>query len=310
MTFNGVIAGPGALTKLSANTLTLGGANTYAGTTTISGGTLSLGGGGPTGSLSTSGAIVDNANLTINRGNTVTQGIDFSGSAITGSGSLTQAGAGTLILNAANTYSGGTTVSAGTLSAGGTAALGLGNVTVQGTTAGTSLAIQTGVGNAISDSAILSLAGGGTLGVPDQGYANLGSGVAEIVGSLLLGGVAQTQGLTYGSSSSNAAVQSDEFFAGAGAVSVGLPGDFNDDGSVDASDYVAWRVAQTTYGGSAGYDVWRANFGNTSPGEGSGLSPSGSGVPEPSSVLLLMLGLAAMVQCDSNRRRAPCFNGR
>jgi fibronectin-binding autotransporter adhesin len=121
LVINGVISEANAGINLSlsgAGKVTFAGANTYTGTTTISGGTLQLGNGGTTGSLSTSSAIVDNGNLTINRSNAVTQGTDFSGSAITGSGSFTQAGAGTTTLNAANTYSGDTTVSAGTLNLG------------------------------------------------------------------------------------------------------------------------------------------------------------------------------------------------
>jgi fibronectin-binding autotransporter adhesin len=54
--------------------------------------------------------------LAFNRSNSVTQGTDFSGAAITGTGGLTQAGSGTLTLNAANTFSGTTRAAAGTLS--------------------------------------------------------------------------------------------------------------------------------------------------------------------------------------------------
>src|SRR5204863_373897 len=103
-TISGVIANGGGSTsnlgKSGAGTLTLTNANTYTGTTTISGGTLQLGNGSTTGSLSTSSTITDNGNFTINRSDAVIQGTDFSGSAITGTGSLTQAGTGTTTLNA------------------------------------------------------------------------------------------------------------------------------------------------------------------------------------------------------------------
>ena len=106
------------VTKAGAGTWVLSGANTYTGATTISAGTLQLGNGGTTGSLATGSAITNNGNLTINRSNAVAQGTNFSGSAISGTGSFTQAGTGATTLNAANTYTGTTTVSAGSLIAG------------------------------------------------------------------------------------------------------------------------------------------------------------------------------------------------
>jgi hypothetical protein len=57
-------------------------------------------------------------------------------------------------------------------------------------------------------------------------------------------------------------------------------GDFNFDGVVDAADYVAWRKY---YGSQEGYDTWRHHFGEHP-----------SGVPEPTSVLLLLLGVLTM----------------
>ena len=152
-------------------------------------------------------------------------------------------------------------------------------MTVLGTAADTGLTILPGVNNAIDDNATLSLFGGGTLDVADQGFAEFSNGI-EVVDSLLLGGALQANGITYGSTDSSALFQSNEYFAGPGVVSVGLLGDFNNDNSVDAGDYVVWQKNPGTYGGGGGYDLWRSHFGNTFPGAGSSLD--GGAVPEPS----------------------------
>ena len=113
--FSGVLqngTGPLALTKSGTGTLILTGTNTYTGGTTISGGTLQLGNAGATGSIV--GNITDNGVLQFNRTDT---GLTLSGN-ITGTGSVVQAGTGTVTLSGTNTYSGVTTVSAGTLQAG------------------------------------------------------------------------------------------------------------------------------------------------------------------------------------------------
>jgi hypothetical protein len=67
-------------------------------------------------------------------------------------------------------------------------------------------------------------------------------------------------------------------------IAPGLAGDFNDDGKVDAADYVVWRK---TDGSQAGYNAWRMNFGlNT----GSGASLAGAAsVPEPATCSLACL---------------------
>jgi autotransporter-associated beta strand protein len=76
----------------------------------------------------------------------------------------------------------------------------------------------------------------------------------------------------------------------------GTPGDWNGDGSVNAADYVTWRNDPDNHGGPGGYDTWRQNFGNP-PGSGAGLG--GSAVPEPASIALVLLGVAAV----AGRRR-------
>jgi hypothetical protein len=77
----------------------------------------------------------------------------------------------------------------------------------------------------------------------------------------------------------------------------GAPGDFNQDGNVDAADYVVWRKNLDTNNElpndndlgvpitTAHYDLWRQNYGNTPP-PGSG---SASAVPEPGYFAFLLI---------------------
>ena len=106
------ISGSGGLVQEGAGTLTLTADNAFAGTATISAGTLQVGNGGSTGSLGTA-SVVNNSGLVVNR----TGSLTLSG-LISGSGSLEQAGAGTTIVSANNSYTGVTTVSTGTLQVG------------------------------------------------------------------------------------------------------------------------------------------------------------------------------------------------
>jgi fibronectin-binding autotransporter adhesin len=106
-----VIIGTGGVTYAGSGTLSIQNTQAYTGATTVSSGTLQIGAGGTTGSVA--GNIVDNAAVSFNRSNSLT----YAG-VISGTGTLTQAGSGTLILNGVNTYTGGTTVSAGILEVG------------------------------------------------------------------------------------------------------------------------------------------------------------------------------------------------
>jgi hypothetical protein len=89
-----------------------------------------------------------------------------------------------------------------------------------------------------------------------------------------------------------------------GAAPAGVAGDYNDDGTVNAADYVVWRnggplmneVADPGTISTADYDAWRARFGNSS-GSGVAASLSTAAVPEPNTFVYLvgaMLGLTAL----------------
>jgi hypothetical protein len=85
------------------------------------------------------------------------------------------------------------------------------------------------------------------------------------------------------------------------APAAGPTGDYNNNGTVDAADYVLWRntlndpaspAGSGADGDSSGtvdagdYTYWRARFGNTVPGSGLAATP----VPEPTTLLPLVLG--------------------
>jgi hypothetical protein len=77
----------------------------------------------------------------------------------------------------------------------------------------------------------------------------------------------------------------------------GIPGDYNQNGVVDAADYVLWRDQlgssaalpndDTTGVGNDDYTRWRSNFGQS--GSGGGAALSASAVPEPATIMLLLM---------------------
>ena len=197
--------------KVGTGTLTLSGANTYTGGTTISAGTVQLGDGGTTGSIL--GNVLDNATLAFDRSNTGT----FTG-LISGSGSLTQMGSGTIFLTADSTYTGGTKISAGILQIGngGTTGSIIGNVIDNatlvfnrsdlemfgGTINGSGNLIQSGAGNLIltadntfsggttvAPGSTLQLGNGGTSGSVAGNVADNGTLIFNRSNTLVFGGV-------------------------------------------------------------------------------------------------------------------------
>jgi fibronectin-binding autotransporter adhesin len=128
-TFSGVISGRGAVSQLGQGALTLSGANTYAGGTSLNAGALVVGNSGAlgTGPLTMQdGTVLQFAQSGLNLANAIAfPGIDptidtgansetLSG-VISGTGGVTKAGSGALMLTAVNTYTGATTVAAGAL---------------------------------------------------------------------------------------------------------------------------------------------------------------------------------------------------
>lgn len=94
---------------------------------------------------------------------------------------------------------------------------------------------------------------------------------------------------------------------------VGVPGDYNGNGVVDAADYVVWRdtLDSTTdlrangdnTGASEGkidaadYQYWTTRFGNTSGSGGGSVAGGNTAVPEPSSIAMLLVAGLSILGC-------------
>ncbi|HET6408085.1 MAG TPA: autotransporter-associated beta strand repeat-containing protein [Chthoniobacteraceae bacterium] len=136
-TYSGTISGSGGLTKIGTGTMTLNGVNAYSGPTNVNAGRIQFGGGNAIGNSSaltvslnavaewlsgseTIGSLAGDGDAILGTGSSLIVGANnnstnFSGT-ISGTGSLTTLGTGTLTLSSAPTYTGVTNVNAGTLS--------------------------------------------------------------------------------------------------------------------------------------------------------------------------------------------------
>jgi autotransporter-associated beta strand protein len=126
----------------------------------------------------------------------------------TGPGTLTKAGAGTLVLNGANSYAGDTSVQQGLLR--------LNSPT-------------------LADAADVILGAAGMLEL------NFSAATPDVVDALIIGGVPMQAGL-WGADGSGAQFTS-PLITGTGLLEVEADADFNNDGSVDAADITAWQGA-------------------------------------------------------------------
>ena len=130
-TVGGVVGGPAALIKTGDGTLTLTSSNSYAGGTAVLAGTLGVANDASLGAAGTT-LLLDRGTLQILSTTSSTRPIVLGASGgtfapnagttftlasqVDGPGALTQAGPGTTLLAADNSYGGGTMISAGTLS--------------------------------------------------------------------------------------------------------------------------------------------------------------------------------------------------
>jgi autotransporter-associated beta strand protein len=156
--------------------LTLTNAATYTGATTINNGAgLSVGNGVTDGSIATSSNVVNNGSLTINRiaGSTAVN-------AITGTGSVTKSGAGSLAISQASSIGGSLTLNAGTLDLGGaTSSIGRGLIVNGGTLQNGTLNLTGSAGthnvsvNIGSDSTISANLASGSVGLDKYGAGAL-----------------------------------------------------------------------------------------------------------------------------------------
>jgi autotransporter-associated beta strand protein len=169
-TGGGSIAGSATLTDNSSGTLTVLTTNSYTGKTVVNSGTIQVGNGTVGGAIG-SGTVLDNSALVFDLPALASQSIG----AVSGPGTLTTTGNGTLVLNSADTLGGATTISAGTLKQGAPNVLpygaGEGDTTISGTL---DLGGQNGTVNG--------LFGGGTInnsGAPSVTLIVLGSGTVN-----------------------------------------------------------------------------------------------------------------------------------
>lgn len=124
------ISGTGALIKGGSSVLTLTGNNSYSGNTTIDVGTLRIGGGGQLGTGTYAGNISIASGAVLEHASTAYTTVGGATNRITGLGSITKSGTGTLRINSSQSFSGGVNLTGGILEYDGVGALGTGTITV------------------------------------------------------------------------------------------------------------------------------------------------------------------------------------
>lgn len=339
------ISGGGSLVQRGSGTTTLTGAATHTGGTTISAGTLAIGDGATNGSVS--GDILNNASLVFNPAGALTHGGAISGTGqLTkqGAGTLTLTAPSTY--TGGTTVSGGTLLVSDV--GPGQSVLGLGHVIVAtggalGGNGSHDAAIvhgtlspgepnsvglmRFGVEALLTPTATTEMQLGGldpadydriiasdyiTKGILSISFVN--GFTPEIGDTFHLFDGFHSEGAFSDIIFANAGYEADFDYAEGNlvftAVAPSLPGDYNDDGAIDAADYVVWRKLEGTenvlpndpIGGTIDtdqYNQWRGNFARTAPGGG---ATTFVAVPEPVGTPLAAVAML-LTWCFAGR---PC----
>jgi autotransporter-associated beta strand protein len=198
---------------------------------------------------------------------------------VSGSGGLTKHGAGTLVLSGgSNSFAGNTTL-----------------------LAGGPLSISSPF---LSDDADVYLTTGSVF--------NLNFSGSDTIRSLFVDGVAQETG-TYGAADLGGLLITGDGTLTVTELPLGLAGDYNEDGVVDAADYVVWRKnvgAETLPNRGQGvsgvvgqddYNVWRSRFDDRLT-EGAGIGVSSAAVPEPNGLLLALVAAGGIWAVAAKRK--------
>ncbi len=255
----GPIAGTTSVVISGGGLVAFSNSNTYSGPTMITSGTLQIGNGGSLGSISTSSPITDNGTLVFSRSDTVTQGTNFSGGAITGNGALVQAGIGTLLLNAANSYSGGTKVTAGTLTVGTAGALGATtgalNVSNPNTATGTAVVLNLATGASTTtgplSGSIAAPSSGANTATINTGGSGLNFTVNQTAAGSYAGSIAGAGNFTLGSSGTNTLVLAGaDTYSGTTGINAGTL-QFATPASLYNANTGNWTAANITVSNSA-----------------------------------------------------------